>query len=205
MRYQPALATFLLGSLTLVSHAFATPDDGEGLPGNAERINAMVQGGKWWALDAGAYLPVDAKVRERFGSTLFRFGLRPYQSRAVGKFKSKFDTTFITAYDRGDHILAIPVTFGFTGSSGTEQEKQIWFWGVGAGPAYFHYQIDRHTGPNQITTYEGSSFGWGAHGEVGVTLDNRTTFTLRYDWLSKQDIFDFSGVSFGVSMRLFKW
>lgn len=157
----------------------------------------------WWAIDVGAYFPTDGEIRDRFGNTLWRAGFRPYRTPQAERGKVIFDATIISARNDEDRMLVIPLTVGVLKTFG-EEERGLTFVSAGIGPAFYDYSIHRTVGLS-LVDHQASTFGVGAHVDVGLTIQQRLTFTARYDWFSKSDDFDFSGFSINLSFAAFRW
>jgi hypothetical protein len=158
---------------------------------------------QWWALDVGAYFPVDGEIRDRFNDVLIRVGFRPYRVPKADKGRWVFDFGVVAAKSDESRMLVVPLTFGWLQTFGSE-EKGITFITAGVGPAYYDYSIERLVGMS-IVDVKGRKIGASAHIDVGVTLQKRLTFTARYDWFSESDDFDFSGWSLNLSWAVFRW
>lgn len=156
----------------------------------------------WWGLDVGAYFPTDGEIQDRFGDTLLRVGLRPFDSRA-GNWRFVTDVTVLSGDREGSRLLAIPVTFGFLKSFGDPEDDQRTFVMFGAGPAYYDYSIRRLVGTT-IVSVKDRTFGVSAHVDAGIIFNNRFSVVARYDWMSETDGFDFSGFSLTLSYALFR-
>jgi hypothetical protein len=173
---------------------------------------ALAQDGKskpWWGVDVGFYHPTSNEISDRFGDTLFRLGIRPFEDRITKDWKFAVDFTVLTARKRGDRLLAIPLTFGFTRSFGNPEGSAIPFVQFGVGPAFYDYSITRDAPveTNGTTTERVKDSRWGGNAniEVGVMFNRRFSVSVRGDWYTKTDDFDFSGVSLSLSYAAFKW
>ena len=72
---------------------------------------------QWWALDVGAYFPVDAEIRDRFSDVLIRVGFRPYRVPQADKGRWVFDFGVIGAKNGDSRMLVIPLTIGWLQTS----------------------------------------------------------------------------------------
>ncbi len=162
----------------------------------------------WWGVDLGVYRPNASEIRDAFGDTLFRFGLRPFENKITRDWKFTVDVNILSARRGDDRLLAIPLTFGFTRSFGNPEDAAIPFVQVAAGPAYFDYSIERDAPETQgKSTVQVKDRRWGSNvnAEFGVMFNRRLCLSLRGDWYSKADDFDFSGVSLTLSYAAFRW
>lgn len=161
----------------------------------------------WWGVDVGFYRPTSGEIRDAFGDSLFRFGLRPFENRITKDWKFAVDVTILSARSGDDRLLAIPLTFGFTRSFGNPEDTAIPFVQVAAGPAYYDYAIGRDVEAEGTTTERVKDRKWGSNVnlEAGVMFNRRFSVSVRGDWYSKTDDFDFSGVSLTLSYAAFRW
>lgn len=167
---------------------------------------------KWWGVDVGAYFPTQSEIRDAFGDTLMRFGVRPFERRISDKWKFIVDVHALSARKDGNKLFAMPVTFGLTRSFGNPESKAIPFVQVAAGPAYYDYTIYRDVevsaeGGKKVERERISKkrFGGNANFEVGMLFDHRFALVARADVYTKSDDFDFSGISLTLSYAAFRW
>jgi hypothetical protein len=161
----------------------------------------------WWGIDAGVYIPTSSEIRDAFGDGLFKFGLRPFENRITRDWKFTTDITILTARGNGNRLLAVPITFGFTRSFGDPDAPSVPFFQIAAGPAYFDYSIEREVqvqGPS-VQRVKDRKWGSNVNAELGVLFNRRLAVSLRGDWYSETDDFDFSGVSLTLSYAAFRW
>lgn len=175
-----------------------------GLPASS---SAQAHGKTWWGVDIGFYRPNSGEIRDAFGDSLFRFGLRPFENRITKDWKFAVDVNILSARSGDDRLLAIPLTVGFTRSFGNPEDAAIPFVQIAAGPTYYDYSIGREVevqgnGTEQV---KGSKWGSNVNLEAGVMFNRRFSVSVRGDWYSKTDDFDFSGVSFTLSYAAFRW
>jgi hypothetical protein len=160
----------------------------------------------WWGLDVGVYFPTDGEIQDRFGNAFLRFGIRPFETKRLGKWRVITDATVLAASKDGSRLLAIPVTIGVLSTFGKPDTYPLTFVTAGAGPAYYNYAIDRLSDDQlSVNRISFSGFGFNAHAELGVMLQERLSVTGRYDWFSASNDFDFSGFSLTVAFAVFRW
>lgn len=167
---------------------------------------------KWWGADIGVYFPTNGEIRDAFGDTLLRFGLRPFEKRISDRWKFIVDVNALAARKDGNKLFAMPVTFGFTRSFGDPASKSIPFVQIAAGPAYYDYSIYRDV---EVSAEGGKEpereriskkrFGGNANIEAGILFDHRFALVARADFYTKSDDFDFSGISLTFSYAAFRW
>ncbi len=158
----------------------------------------------WWGLDVGAFFPTDGDIRDRFGGSMLRIGLRPFDPKS-GNWRFVTDVTILSGRRGDNRLLAVPLTFGFLKSFGNEDDETRTFVMIGAGPVYYDYAIERLTnGGTTVTRIKERTFGTAAHVDAGIVFGNRFSITGRYDWMSRSRGFDFSGFSLTFSFALFR-
>jgi hypothetical protein len=165
---------------------------------------------RWWGIDVGVFRPMSGEIRDKFGDNLLRIGFRPFSRRISDDWKFIFDFMIISASRRGNRMLVVPITFGFTRSFAKPDDDTIPFVQLGAGPAYYDYSIERDTGVppagvGSIERFRGKKIGGNANVELGVIWNQRFALVGRADFFTKTDDFDFSGLTFTLSWAAFKW
>ena len=154
----------------------------------------------WWGASVGAFFPNSGEMRDMFGSAFVRFGIGPFEKRISERWRSTFDFAILGANKDGNRIFALPLTFGVTRSFGNPNSRSIPFVQVCAGPAFFDYDLGR--GSERFKT---SRVGGNANVELGILFDRRFAITLRGDFYTKTDDFDFSGTSITFAYAAFRW
>lgn len=156
--------------------------------------------GSWWAIDGGVFFPSSSEIRDRFGDTLVRVGVRPFEAKIRENWTFTTDVTVLSARGGFSRLFALPVTAGFTRAFARKEEDIVPVVTVATGPAYYDYSILRADPVlpvlNRVSTRR---LGWNAHVETAFIVNQRLAVALRYDWYSKTDDFDFSGFSVGLS------
>ncbi|MFQ3586309.1 MAG: hypothetical protein SNJ74_07540 [Fimbriimonadaceae bacterium] len=161
---------------------------------------AQPRRGSWWAIDGGAFIPSSGEIRDRFGDTLLRIGARPFEAKIRDNWTFTTDITVLSARGKGSKLFALPVTAGVTRAFARKEDDFVPIVTIATGPAYYDYSILRADPVqpvlNRIST---KRVGWNAHVETAFIVNQRLAIALRYDWYSKTDGFDFSGLSVGLS------
>ncbi len=157
--------------------------------------------GTYFGFEAGAYFPSDTVIRNVFGSTLPRVGLNFINNSSPDQLKPSFNFAVIGANKNGNRFLLVPVTAGIGRQYGVPGTGTRPYWRVGAGAAYFDYSIDP---TNSGTPTAAHKVGFTAVGEVGILLNDRIRLSASYNYFSKQDDFNFSGVDVKLSFLFFK-
>ena len=155
---------------------------------------------RWWGVSFGVFVPNSGEIRDRFSDVFFRFGITPFEDRISEKWKFAADFNAVLASKNGNHMLAMPVTFGLARSFGSPEARAIPFVQFGVGPALFDYSIARGA-----ERFKATRVGGNANVEAGVLLDRRMAVTARADFYTRTDDFDFSGISLTVAYAVFRW
>ncbi|RYG32883.1 hypothetical protein EON81_19570 [bacterium] len=159
----------------------------------------------------GAYFPTQKFVRDAFGNPVLSYGFSPVQTGRPAQNKFQPDLNIISASKNGNKLFLLPITAAFelrlikevTGINAgfNQQVPLIPFLRFTAGPAYYDYAIT--TAPGERRARKGIGFTAGA--EIGISLNNRLTITAGYNWFTKSDGLDFSGVSANLTYSLVRF
>jgi hypothetical protein len=147
----------------------------------------------------GAYFPSSGEVRQALGSTWTGIGISPTRRDQSGPWKLDFAFDYLNRSKSGNRLAILGLGIGarrvFEESNGIRP-----FIGVNAGPAYFDYRIARGGVPL-------SAKRWGivANVEAGIIAWENFLFRVRYTGFSKQDGFDFSGLSLTLTYQVVRF
>jgi hypothetical protein len=161
--------------------------------------NAQAQDNKSFSLgvSAGLFFPTDSEIRDIFGESIFRWGITPFADRNVGRWKVFTDIGLVHTENDDDRFLLIPAVVGIETRWGDrETDQAVPYARLGAGITYMDYSIER---PSTMVRHRARKFGTTALGEVGVILHDRLRVSASYNWFSKTDGFDFSGLNLSAT------
>jgi hypothetical protein len=165
---------------------------------------SSAQSSKWKfdyiGVEAGAYFPKSQLLKDRFGSTILRVGLTPVMIKRQKDWIPSFELGYIGATGHGDHMAVIPLTIGMQKSFGDPKEQTVPFVRIGAGLAYFDYDLTR----DDLSTAKGHKFGAVTALEAGFLSGSRFRASVRYYLMSKQSGVDFSGFLISATFGAFK-
>lgn len=158
-----------------------------------------------WKLDyigveAGVYFPTSDLLRDRFGSSIMRFGLTPTMIRRTADWRPSFEFGFMGGRGHGDRFAVYPLTVGVQKSFGDPNEKTAPFVRAGVGVAYFDYDITK----NNLDNVRGRKFGMATALEAGVISGDRFRASVRGYFFPKQDGIDFGGILISATLGVFK-
>jgi hypothetical protein len=153
-------------------------------------------------VEAGAYFPTDGKIRDAFGTSIFKVGFNYGNAgRQADKWRLTANFNFISAAKDGNRFFLLPVTAAMGRMFGQPGDSSRPYVRVGAGVAYMDYAIDvsdtvRRSGRKILPT---------AGVEAGVVVGDRLRFAASYNWFSKTDGFDFSGFQLTASYSILRF
>ncbi|MEO7453711.1 MAG: outer membrane beta-barrel protein [Fimbriimonadales bacterium] len=160
-------------------------------------------------VDLGLFLPTNSDVKEVFGKSWFRIGVTPLSFQKPGNWRFTFDLGFLKRSNdlfvpegkgggtvlRND-VTLIPLTFGFTRSFSDSTDFMPYV-AVRVGPYYARVNSDSFG-------VDKSGFGINANTALGISFSQRFYIEARYDWYSKFEGINFSGISFSAGVKLFE-
>lgn len=148
----------------------------------------------------GVYMPTNGAIRDAFGSSVLNFGLGPVgDPRRPGSGSVTPGLEFLTANKNGNRLFIGTFTYGYEKHFGDENAKTVPYARVFAGGAYFDYGITEISGRKSA-----KRFGATGGAEVGVVLASRLKLSAKYNLFSKQDGFDFNGLTLSATFSVFK-
>jgi hypothetical protein len=143
----------------------------------------------------GIFSPTSTAVKDTFGSSWTRFGLRPFLTEVPDRWRFMFDLSYYAMDDGTDQAKLVPITAGFI--RGLSQHKDmLTYMAVNMGPYYAN--IDAPSVPI-------SKKGWGVNTNAtfGIVFNQRWSLEARYEYMTKFAGFDFSAFSISAGLRLF--
>lgn len=161
-------------------------------------------------VDLGLFLPSNSDTKDVYGKSWFRIGISPLGFQQPGNWRFTFDVgflkrskdTFIPESGKGgitlhDDVTLIPVTFGYT-KSFSESTEFMPYVAIRVGPYYANVDSDSFG-------VDKSGFGINANASFGVSFSRRQFYIeARYDYYSKFEGINFSGLSFSAGVKLFE-
>lgn len=165
---------------------------------------ANAQSGKfkfdYIGVEAGAYFPKSALLKDRFGDSIFRVGITPVMIKRQKDWVPSFEIGFMGSSGHGDHFGVFPLTVGVQKSFGDPEVDTVPFVRAGAGLAYFDYDLTKA----DLSNVRGHKFGGVTALEAGFLSGKRFRASVRYYLFAKQDGVDFSGVLISATFGAFK-
>jgi hypothetical protein len=161
------------------------------------------RGKTFLGVKGGIYFPTNSEIRDIFGSNLVVIGISVDDfSRQADKWRLTADFDFITGKDGDDKFFAMPVTASFGRVFGSPEDNFRPYVRFGAGAAYFDYSITR---PSTLERFQEKRFGLSANAEAGFFVGERLRVSAKYNWFSKVDDFDFSGLQLTATFNLVRF
>ena len=159
-------------------------------------------GDNYLGVEAGAYFPTDAKIRDIFGTSVFKVGFNYGNAgRQADKWRLTYNFNFLSADKDGSRFFLVPVTAAVGRIFGDEDSSTRTYVRAGVGFAYMDYginvsSVDRRTDRKILPT---------ANVEAGVILSDRLRLGGSYNWFSKTDGLDFSGFQVTLSYSVLRF
>ncbi len=153
-----------------------------------------------WGVEAGAYFPTDAAIRDAFGRAWFSFGIKPVRISTRDNWSLIGDLAITTRSENGNKLAMIRPTFGVLKLFGDVTEPVRPYFAIRGGPAYIDYAIN--IGPQHFSN---KRIGLDGNAELGVIFNQRFALSLRYDAMSQFDGFKFNGFTLSGSLVVAKF
>jgi len=148
----------------------------------------------------GLYYPIDSKVRDLFGSG-FRFSLSPTSGDIPTELKWLPSISAISDSKDGNKFFLFPVTASYVRHlSAVVDQRVVPYIKFSVGAAYYDYSLQYAPGDRRSKKTVGYTTGL----EFGVRVSRLITGYAKYNYFSKSDGLDFSGVSLGLEFNLFR-
>lgn len=145
-------------------------------------------------VEAGIYVPSDARIRDVYGSTWFSFGFRPMRLDQYRKPKLDGNIGIVTRSAGGNKLAIVNLSGGYSRPLGDPNGSTVPFVAVRVGPSYVDYALT-----DNGTRRSGKKIVLGGNVEVGALMNERIRFSVRYDLLSQVDGLNFNGLSVGLA------
>lgn len=147
------------------------------------------------SLSAGFYVPTNGAIRDAFGSSIFHFGFGGSAPTRTGNLQMGTQLDFITASKNGNRLFMAPLTYNVEQQLTMDPNATVKPYVKGfAGIAYIDYGISVG-----IDRFESRVFRPTFGGELGIVLSDHLRVSARYNFFSKADGFDFSGLTVGAT------
>lgn len=161
------------------------------------------RGRNYLGVKAGLYLPSNGEIRDIFGSSIVVFGISVDDiTKQADKWRLTGNVDFITGKDGNDKFFAAPFTASIGRIFGNRGDTTRPYVRFGVGGAYFDYSITRPSTGERFST---KRFGASADAEVGLIFGERFRLSAKYQWFSKVDDFDFTGIQITATYQLIKF
>lgn len=145
-------------------------------------------------LAVGSYTPIDSDVKDTFGGTKLRVGLRPLLTEAPERVRFMYDVSFYSLEKDDDQAILIPLTIGVIQGFGQGTKLQSYA-GVNAG--IFYGRVDAPS----IGTWD-SGWRWTANATVGLIYNKRLSLEARYEVMPRFAGFKFDSFSLMVGYKI---
>ncbi len=147
----------------------------------------------------GIYYPSSKLVKAAFGSSVINYGISPVSSTrpSAGSLTPSLD--FTTANKNGNKLFIGTLTYGYEYHLGDDSGTTIPYARVFGGGSYFDYGIDQ---PGARLSAKRIGYTYGA--EAGLVFAKRLRVSVRYNAYSKENIFDFNGITLSASYAVFR-
>jgi hypothetical protein len=161
---------------------------------------AQSSGGMHFGPTGGIYIPTDTKIRDLFGSG-FRFSLAPTTSELPTELKWLPAFSAISDSKDGNKFFLLPITASYVRHLSHDPNiPVIPYVKFTVGPSYYDYAVTINA--KRIAK---KTVGYTAGLEFGAKVSKVITAYAKYNYFSKSDDLDFSGISLGVELNLFKF
>ncbi|GEM_PF-2197993 len=147
-----------------------------------------------FGLAVGSYTSLDSEVKDTFGGTKIRVGLRPLLTEAPKRTRLMYDVSFYVLRDSGNQALLIPLTVGMMRGFGQETKLQSY---VALNAGMFYGDVD-------APSVGVSKNGWGftANTTIGLIYNKRFMVEARYEIMDEFAGFDFDSFSLMAAYKI---
>jgi hypothetical protein len=147
-----------------------------------------------FGLGIGSYTPINSDVRDVFGGTKLRVGLRPILRETPRRMRFMYDVSYYSLWKDDDQAVLVPLTVGVLQGFGQETKLQTYV-AVNAGAFY---------GRVEAPSVAVSESGWGftANVNVGLIYNKRFTIEGRYEIMDRFAGFKFDSFSVLVAYKI---
>jgi hypothetical protein len=148
----------------------------------------------------GLYLPSSALVRDAFGKSVLSIGVSPVSSSrpSSGSLTPSFQT--LSADQNGNRLFIGTFTYGYEYHVGDDTGTVVPFARGFGGASYFDFGISEPSGRQSLKRV---GFTYGA--EIGAVIGKRLQVSARYNVYSKEDYFDFNGITLSATYAIISY
>ena len=149
-----------------------------------------------YGLMIGLYNPIDSEVKDIFGSSWIRYGLRPLPKDLPERWRPHFDVSFYSMSHNNDNVMLIPITVGVLKGIGDQDKDTRMYMAVNAGPYYADLNAP---------SVGKSKTGWGinSNATVGLLFKDRLSVEARYEYMNDFAGLDFSAFTLSAAFKVF--
>jgi hypothetical protein len=150
-----------------------------------------------FGLGIGSYTPINSEVKDVFGGTKLRIGLRPILTETPERARFMYDVSFYSLWKDDDRAILIPLTVGLIKGFGQDTKTQTYA-AINAGTFY---------GKVEAPSVGVSDSGWGftANASVGLIYNKRFMLEGRYEIMNEFAGFKFDSFSVLAAYKLLQW
>jgi len=148
----------------------------------------------------GFYLPTSSTIPDAFGSTVINYGIGPVGNKRPSSGSVTPSLELLSANKNGNKLFIGTFTYGYEKHLADDRSMTIPYIRVFGGLSYFDFGIDTTSGRESA-----KKVGYTTGAEVGLVLANRVRLAARYNFYTKENDFDFNGVSLSATYALFKF
>lgn len=150
-----------------------------------------------FGLAVGSYTPLNSDVKDTFGGTKLRVGLRPLLTETPERMRLMYDVSFYALTKDKNQAILIPLTVGMLKGFGQETKTQTYA-AINAG--VFYGNVDALS----VGVRE-SGWGFTANATVGLIYNKRLSLEARYEIMDEFAGFEFDSLSFLAAYKLLQW
>jgi len=147
-----------------------------------------------FGLGIGSYTPINSEVKDVFGGTKLRIGLRPILTEAPERARFMYDVSFYSLWKDDDQAILIPLTVGFIKGFGQDTKSQTYA-AINAGTFYARVQAPS-------VGIDDSGWGFTANLSVGLIYNKRFMLEGRYEIMNEFAGFKFDSFSILAAYKL---
>lgn len=148
-----------------------------------------------YALMVGLFMPTDSVVRNTFGESWIRYGIRPLPKDLPEQWRLNFDISFYKMSNSTDRVYLVPVTVGALRGFNTDKNVQTYL-AINAGP----YYGDLYAPSVPVSQ---SQIGVNANITYGIIFDEKLSIEGRYEIMSDLGGYNFNAFTVSAAVKIF--
>jgi len=148
----------------------------------------------------GFYMPTSSVIKDAFGSSVINYGIGPVGNKRPSSGSVTPSLEILSANKNGNKLFIGTFTYGYEKHLADDRSMTVPYIRVFGGLSYFDYGIDQIGGRQSA-----KKIGYTTGAEFGLVLASRLRLSARYNFYTKQDDFDFNGLSLTATYALFKF